>query len=78
MRILIESLLVALLGLPLGIPWIAIPFAILRSIVGGVEAQGNAEIDAGGGPVGAIALLLLVGVPSALLLFALMGAGMGL
>ena len=46
MGILFESLVVAILGLPLGISWIAIPFALVRIAVGKAEASAAKMIAA--------------------------------
>ncbi len=82
MQILLESILIAILATPLGMPWLAIPFALLRSLVGRVEANVAEDMAAAPGDHGVLVEALIgvgfIGTAGALLLFALMGWGMGL
>lgn len=82
MQILFESILIAVLGLPLGMPWLALPYALLRSLVGRAEDAAAADIAASTpGDTGTLARALIgvgaVGVLAVLVLYGLMAWGLG-
>lgn len=82
MRILIESVIVGLLGLPLAIPWIAIPFMLVRLLVGLAEEHAEEIITSSppgdrGALASALATVAFIAIPGGVLLLALLAAAVG-
>ena len=82
MRILIESVVVGLLGIPIGVSWIAIPFMLVRLLVGLAEETAEDIITSSppgdrGALASALATVAFIAIPGGLFVLFLLAVAVG-
>lgn len=80
--IILESILILILSSIIGLPWLVLPYIVIRLFIAQAEDAANAQIAAAapgdkGSLFGAIGTILIVAVPGFILMLALMAVGLG-
>lgn len=80
--ILFESVLIFALSSVIGLPWLVLPYIVIRLFIGQAEDAANAQIASAapgdtGSFFGGIVTILIVAIPGVVILLALLAVGVG-